>query len=110
MKRGSKKVPEERSREKLEDYKKEFRRIKKENEQLRKELRRAQNRDVELKELYEEFEEVAQVEEPVMVRKPSCPKCHSYDVTLLEKLRGNVDYYDCNTCGARGQYRVKVSK
>jgi len=107
LKRGNKKQPEERAREKLEDYKKEFRKLKKENEQLRKELARAFNRDVELKELYEEFEEMAKVE---TVRKPMCPKCGSYEVTLLEKLRGNTDYYDCDKCGSRGQYRAKVNK
>lgn len=110
MKRGKQKVPEERAREKLEDYKKEFRRLKKENEQLRKELNRALIRDEGLKELYEEFEQVAKVEEQEMVRKPMCPECGSYQVTLLEKLRNNIDYYDCNHCGARGQYRAKVKK
>lgn len=109
MKRGNKKVPEERARDKLEDYKKEFKRLKKENEQLRKELHRLQSRDESLQELLEEFEEIAK-EEKNRIINPKCPKCGSHDITMLGQLRDGVDYYDCNTCGSRGKYDKKNSK
>lgn len=109
MKRGNKKAPEERSRDRLEDYKKEFRRLKKENDQLRKQISRLENRDESLKELLEEFEQIAE-EEKSRIKQVYCPKCKSTDITILGQLRDGIDYYDCNVCGSRGQYGKKVFK
>ncbi len=105
MKRGNKKQPEERGRDKLESYRKEFRKLKKENEQLRKELAKAYNRDVELKEFFEEFEQIAR-ESDVEPKQVRCPKCNSKNITEFEP-REDIKYYDCNDCGARGKLNAK---
>ena len=105
MKRGNKKQPEERGRDKLESYKKEFRKLKKENEQLRKELAKVSYRDSELKEFFEEFEQVAR-ETELQEQKQKCPKCGSKNITEFEP-REDIKYYDCIDCGARGKLDAK---
>lgn len=99
--RGLKKVPEERNREKIESIKAEMKRLRKQVAYLQKENQKLRNRDESIKEFVEEYEHLEvqrQVEESI----PRCPKCKSHHIKILPKLRGDIDYYVCDACPARG--------
>ena len=98
------KVPEERNRDKLDKLVAENRKLRKEVAQLKKQLARVYNREEEIKEIMEEYEQ-AQAEDILPTKKPQCPQCGSYDVLIMEKLMNNVDYFSCNGCGGRGKVR-----
>lgn len=90
---------EESRREKQEDLRGELRKLRKEVLQLRKENAKLRGRDLELQEILEDV-----VIEEVIVQHPTCPKCGSKHVKILEKLQNDRDYYFCENphCGARG--------
>lgn len=99
--RSSKKVPEERSRDKYEDLKAENKKLRKQVLSLRKELSKMKNRDEDLKDIMEEYQtELEQVK--IEDSQFRCPKCQSLNVTILENIRPGVNYYSCGTCSARG--------
>lgn len=101
--KGTRKVPEERSRDKIEDLKSENRKLRKEIQQLRKHLNRTFQREEYLNEIFEEVE-IEREKITTQDHKPYCPKCGSKEVQVVEKLRDNVDYYFCQNsyCNARG--------
>lgn len=103
MRKGNRKVPEERNRDRIEDLKAENRKLRKEVQQLRKHLNRNFQREEELQSLFEEVE-IDRHETAATEHKPSCPKCGSKEVEIVEKLRDNIDYYFCqnSACNARG--------
>lgn len=99
--KSSKKAPEERSKDKLETYRSEIRKLRKQVAQLQKENQRLMNRDESIKEFVEEYEHLEtqrQIEEAI----PRCPKCKSHHITILSKLRDDIDYFVCSACSARG--------
>ena len=99
--RNSRKVPEEKDRDRKEDLRAENRRLRKQVQQLRKEAERAKHREDSLQEFMEEFEsENKHMEKETAI---ICPKCKSKDVKVLPKLRDDVDYYICQECGSRGK-------
>ena len=99
--RGRQKVPEERFKDRLEALRAENRRLRREVARLAKENNRILGREEEIKELLHDVEAIQEVErEEESVFK--CPNCKSKDVTIMEKLRGNIDYYVCNKCNDRG--------
>lgn len=104
MKRQGRKIPEERSRDKIEDYKGEIKKLRKQVSQLQKENQRLRNRDEGLQDLIEEFGHEQQLAEETVVighSKFSCPHCHSSNVKLLS-LRYEDSHYNCNECGKTG--------
>ena len=103
MRKGNRKIPEERNRDRIEDLKAENRKLRKEVQQLRKHLTRNFQREEELQHLFEEV----QIERHHDVQesgKPKCPKCGSNEVEVVQKLRDDIDYYFCqnSACNARG--------
>lgn len=109
--KGHRKVPEEKNRDRIEDLKAENRRLRKEVQQLRKHLNRTFQREEELKHLFEEVE-INLNHSEIVETKPQCPKCGSHDVNIVEKLRDNIDYYFCQNshCNARGPVNGKSRK
>lgn len=109
--KGQRKVPEERNRDRIEDLKSENRKLRKEIQQLRKHLNRTFQREEELQNLFEEVE-INLNETQLSETKPQCPKCHSNNVNIVEKLRDNTDYYFCQNsrCNARGPINAKNQK
>lgn len=103
MRKGQRRVPEERSRDKIEDLKSENRKLRKEVQQLRKHLNRTFQREEDLQHLFEEVE-IDRHENIDAKRTPYCPKCGGNEVQVVEKLRDNIDYYFCQNskCNARG--------
>lgn len=104
MRKGnSRKVPEERNRDRIEDLKAENRKLRKEVQQLRKHLNRTFQREEELQDLFQEVE-IDRHHTEVEKGKPSCPKCGSKEIQVIEKLRDDTDYYFCqnSACNARG--------
>lgn len=111
MKRGRSKIPEERNRDRLDDLKSENKKLRKEIQQLRKQLNRTFHREEQLDELFEEVN-IDLHENNEKLLKPTCPKCGSADISVIEKLRNDLDYYFCqnSTCNARGPINGKNSK
>jgi len=109
--KGHRKVPEERNRDRIEDLKSENRKLRKEIQQLRKHLNRTFQREEELQHLFEEVE-INLGKAEIVDTKAQCPKCGSYDVNIIEKLRDNIDYYFCqnSACNARGPINGKNRK
>lgn len=104
MKRQNRKVPEERSRDKSENYRGEIKKLRKQVAQLQKECQRLRNRDEGLQDLIEEFGHEQQLAEETAidsVRKFHCPHCSSSNVRLLD-LRYEQSHYNCNECGKTG--------
>lgn len=104
MKRQGRKIPEERSREKIEDFKGEIKKLRKQVAQLQKENQRLRNRDEGLQELIEEFGHAQELAEEAAIsstRKFYCPHCSSSNVRLLD-LRYEQSHYNCNECGKTG--------
>lgn len=103
MKRhSSKKVPEERSRDKNEDYRGELRKLQKQVAQLQKENARLRNRDEGLQDLFEEFGHLEQQQEiENQLTKINCPACKSGNVKLMS-LRHEDSHFSCNECGKTG--------
>lgn len=101
--KGNRKVPEERNRDRIEDLKAENRKLRKEVQQLRKHLNRNFHREEYLQEIFEEVE-IEREKNSAVEHKPKCPKCGSNEVEVVEKLRDNIDYYFCqnSACNARG--------
>lgn len=104
MKRQNRKVPEERSRDKTENFKGEIRKLRRQVAQLQKENARLRNRDEGLQDLIEEFGHVQEMHEQEAnpyVPKISCPHCSSSDVKLMS-LRHENSHMTCNDCGKTG--------
>lgn len=103
MKRqGRQKVPEERFKDRLEALRAENRRLRREVARLTKENNRIAGREEEIKDLFEDIEAIREVEIEAEETVFKCPHCKSKNVTIMEKLQGNKDYYVCNKCSARG--------
>lgn len=98
------KKPEERRRDREEDLRSENKRLRKQIAQLQKQLGRLTHREIEVQEIREEYE-AHQREQEVIQNKPQCPLCGSYEVSIMEKLMNNVDYFVCGGCKGRGKYR-----
>jgi predicted RNA-binding Zn-ribbon protein involved in translation (DUF1610 family) len=100
LKRQNRKVPEERNRDKSENFKAEIRKLRKEVLQLRKENDRLRNRDEGLQDLFEEFKDVEQ-DSKVEVSIFNCPHCKSSNVRFMS-LRHENSHFTCNDCGKTG--------
>ena len=111
MRKGNRKVPEERSRDRIEDLRADNRKLRKEVQQLRKHLTRTFNREADLKDLFDEVEIDVRQNDPIK-SKPKCPKCGYNQVQIVEKLRDDIDYYFCqnSACNARGPVNAKSGK
>lgn len=101
MRNRHRKVPEKRRREHDEDLRAENQKLRKEIKQLRKQLSRMHFREEEIQEFIEEFEVESQIQETEAVAR-RCPNCRSAGIKILEKIRGNTDYYSCEACGSKG--------
>lgn len=104
MKRQSKKIPEERSKDKIEDYKGEIKKLRKQVAQLQKENARLRNRDESFQELITEFGHEQDIIEETNNGSHSrfiCPYCSSSNVKFLS-LRYDNSHYNCNECGKTG--------
>lgn len=97
--KGKRKEYSESSKEQREDLRGEIRKLRKEVLQLRKENAKLRGRDNELQELLEEV-----TVEDIIVTKPSCPKCKTKQINVVEKLNDGKDYFFCQNpdCNARG--------
>lgn len=104
MRHKRSKVPEERRRDREDKLLAENKRLRKQVSQLLKRLARIENREVEVQEIIDEYEQNSRDNE-VVKAKPQCPLCGSYDVGIMEKLMNEIDYFSCNTCKGRGKYR-----
>jgi transposase-like protein len=105
--RNSKKVPEERNKDKSDKLRSENNKLRKEVKQLRKELARLQNRDDNLKEIIEEIE----IDNTEVIQKiPKCPACGSPNILIIPELREGIDYYSCNQCNSRGTLNEQNKK
>lgn len=100
MKRQGRKIPEEKSRDKNENYKGEIRKLRRQVAQLQKENERLRNRDEGLQDLIQEFEHIQEQEELTQT-KFSCPHCHSSNVRVMS-LRFENSHYNCTDCGKTG--------
>lgn len=98
--KGQRKKYEESGRDKYEELKGELRKLRKEVSQLRRENAKLRGRDLELKDLIEEYHK----SDEVVLKQNSCPKCGSKEVKVIEELHGDQDYYFCENpyCNARG--------
>lgn len=104
VKHNKSKVPEERKRDKEDTLRAENRKLRKQVAQLQKQIARIQNREVEVQEIMDEYEQ-NQRDAEVIQNKPQCPLCGSYDVSIMEKLFNDTDYFSCTTCQGRGKLR-----
>lgn len=95
---------EERRRDREEDLRSENKRLRKQIGQLQKQLGRLTHREIEVQEIREEYE-AHQRETQVIADKPQCPLCGSYEVSIMEKLMNDTDYFVCAGCKGRGKYR-----
>lgn len=97
--KGKRKDYTESSKNDREDLRGDIRRLRKEVLQLRKENAKLLGRDNDLKELLEEA-----IIEEIFVKKPKCPKCHTTQINVVEKLKNDTDYFFCQNsdCNARG--------
>jgi hypothetical protein len=100
-KNKSHKVPEERNRDRIEKLAAENRRLRKEVQQLRKELSKMVSKDDDFKELLEEFQAEVK-EQEISDTSTRCRSCGSKRVSIIKKLRDDLDYYFCEECEARG--------
>ncbi len=100
--RGRQKVPEERFKDRLESYRAEIKRLRREVARLTKENNRIHGREADIKEILEDIEVIKEVEIELEESVFKCPSCKSKNVSIMEKLHGNKDYYVCNKCNARG--------
>lgn len=100
--KGKRKDYTESSKDQREDLRGEIRKLRKEVLQLRKQNAKLMGRDYELKELLEEVT----IEETI-TKKRHCPKCKTSQINIVEKLRGDVDYFFCQNsdCNARGELK-----
>lgn len=98
------KVPEERRRDKEDKLIAENRRLRKQVAQLQKQIAKIHNREIEVQEIMDEYEQ-HQRETDVIEGKPQCPMCGSYEVSIMEKLMNDLDYFACGACGGRGKLR-----
>lgn len=100
--KGKRKDYTESSKDQREDLRGELRKLRKEVLQLRKENAKLRGRDSELQELLEEVS----VEETI-VKKRCCPKCGTSQINIVEKLKGDIDYFFCQNsdCNARGELK-----
>jgi chromosome segregation ATPase len=103
--KGKRKDYTESSKDRREDLRGEIRRLRKEVLQLRRENAKLLGRDMELQELLEEV-----VIEEVIITKPSCPKCGHRQIKVLEKLRGDIDYFFCENPSCQHKGRMKDGK
>lgn len=103
MKRQGRKVPEEKSRDKNENYKGEIRKLRRQVAQLQKENERLRNRDEGLQDLIQEFGHEQEPEDitPSGNGKFVCPHCSSSNVRLLT-LRYENSHFNCIECGKTG--------
>lgn len=101
QKKPSRKIPEERTKDQIETLKAENRRLRKEVQQLRKEMSKMKNRDEDLQEILEEIDEL-ELEKEIKETTFRCPSCRSPRIKILERLRGDQDYYICEDCSSRG--------
>lgn len=101
MKRQGRKIPEERSRDKTENYKGEIKKLRKQVAQLQKENARLRNRDEGLQELFDEFSELELEQQKISTSSLTCPGCKSTNVKSLS-LRHENSHYSCNECGKMG--------
>lgn len=99
--RSNKKIPEERNKAKTETLRAEIRALRKQVAQLQKENQKLRYRDDNIKEYIEEYEQF-QVQTEIEEAIPRCPKCKSHHITILPKLRGDIDYFVCSACSGRG--------
>lgn len=98
------KKPEERKRDREEDLRSENKRLRKQLGQLQKQLGRLQHREIEVQDIREEYE-AHQRQMEVIPDKPQCPMCGSYEVSIMEKLMNDTDYFVCGGCKGRGKYK-----
>ena len=104
MKNRSRKIPEQRSRDKQEDLRGENKKLRKQVAQLQKEVQRLLNRDEGLQDLIQEFghlEEQEEINSMAEGKKFECPHCHSKNTKLLS-LRHEDSHYNCVDCGKTG--------
>ena len=98
------KVPEERRRDREDKLLAENKRLRKQVLQLQKQLARIQNREIEVQEIMDEYEQTHRENEAAN-NKAQCPMCGSYEVSIMEKLFNDQDYFACGTCQGRGKLR-----
>lgn len=104
LKNQSRKIPEQRSRDKQEDLRGENKKLRKQLAQAQKEIQRLLNRDEGLQDLIQEFghlEEQEEIAEAMSNKKFECPHCHSHNTKLLS-LRHENSHYNCVECGKTG--------
>lgn len=96
----NRKIPEERRKDKTEDYKGEIRKLRKQVAQLQKENSRLRNRDEGLQEL---FDELVDERDPVdnFAANFKCPHCNSSGAKLMT-LRHENSHFSCDACGKTG--------
>lgn len=100
--KGKRKDYTESSKDQREDLRGEIRKLRKEVLQLRKENAKLRGRDFELQEILEEVT----IEETISIKR-CCPKCKTSQINIVEKLKGDKDYFFCQNseCNARGELK-----
>lgn len=99
-KRSRNKIPEETERTRNENLRGQNQRLRKEVQRLRKENEKLRGRDAELVDLLQDdspTEKMLDIEKTL-----NCPECGSQHIRIITKLRGDIDYYFCDSCPAKG--------